>query len=157
MARKILIKKAFEDGNRLLFENKKTTYANISKISEVIAEITGINKINVFVALNRWYNGKNGFTETNKNSKAILDCFFEILNLNLNDYILMEDLYIKFDNRSEALDALVALQERGYNVGSTNKIDIIVVYNCADENIPFIEQAIRFNSFEIGRILEDMY
>lgn len=86
MARKININTAFEEGNKKLFKENKSTYTSIFGIGKRISEETGISIEIVSATLKRWRSGESGINLKHENSNKIFQSFFKLLGLNSEDY-----------------------------------------------------------------------
>jgi len=85
MAKQILITKAFNDGNKVLFKKGKPTYKNLITLCKEIGERLNIPYKNVFYRIKAWENGISSFRV---NSKDVLDLFFELLCIEKENYII---------------------------------------------------------------------
>lgn len=85
MAKRILITKAFDDGNKKLFTSSKPTYRNLHSLSKEIGERLGIPHKRVFYRIKVWEKGVGNFRI---NSEDVMNLFFELLCLEKENYII---------------------------------------------------------------------
>lgn len=87
MERRINVLGAINEANNNNFKNDNPLFYTLFSLSKAISEKTSINKTNIYYNLKRWSEEKTTFNPNNNNTKKILDAFFEILNVNKENYI----------------------------------------------------------------------